>query len=436
MPAEPTVVTNGPLRELAEVRVGNGFAWSCRKTHAGNGELTEIHQITSGDRDEYERHMRGHGLKPPARAPGLWKPWEAPRPTREYKPKPMDPGQRVQWVRVVKGHWEGRTYIEPTDATPARFEGGTRADEVRETRTGVIWSVADTASAWWVQPDEDPAHPVYVRRAGKRERYEHGEGTLYEVPGVAEAARANVTRGEIIRKRGIFPVIQLTVQNRAGYSRDQQTYVQWHSDPDCPRAAGKEPYDRGSQGPAYGYQCDGSFGPFSTDVWTPLHVAQALASGKQPPSSLCPDCITGLDETAPAAPAQHAGPPPDIPGIAAGPDKSTEVPVTRAAPDSTPARIGFSVSLAPPATDGEFLESCARLGDVLMSLVGQISSWADDLDVLGLPPPVLAPLRQVSDELSGARAAAVQAAATFEAEFEQARQSAASGLRITGTDHA
>ena len=113
--------------------------------------------------------MHGHGFKPPKSAYRRWTPWTPPRPAKEYKPKPMDPGQRVQWVRVVKGHWEGRTYAGATDTTVARFEGGTWAGEVRQTRTGVLWSVAGTASAWWVQPDDDPMHPVYVKRAGKRE---------------------------------------------------------------------------------------------------------------------------------------------------------------------------------------------------------------------------------------------------------------------------
>ena len=58
MAAEPEVITSGPLRPLAEVRAGTGFAWSCRQGRVESGQLTEVHQITSGDRKEYERHMR------------------------------------------------------------------------------------------------------------------------------------------------------------------------------------------------------------------------------------------------------------------------------------------------------------------------------------------------------------------------------------------
>ena len=102
MPAEPKVVTNGPPRELAEVRADSGFAWSCRGSRVENGQLTEIHQITSGDRDEYDRHMRGHDLKPPKSTYQRWKPWTRPRPVTGYKPKPMDPGQRGASFRRCK----------------------------------------------------------------------------------------------------------------------------------------------------------------------------------------------------------------------------------------------------------------------------------------------------------------------------------------------
>src|SRR3984957_4489314 len=203
MTGEPKVITNGPLQPFTELRAQTGFAWSCRQGVTENGELTEIHQITSADRSEYARHMRGHGLAAPKSGYEPWKPWKPPRPVKEHKPRPMDAGQRAEWVKVTGAHWENPghqaddgTYVRPT---------GAWVEETRETRAGVIWSVADSPTAWWVQPDDDPAHPVYVKRAGKRHRDRvYGEGPLYEVPGAAEAARASVLRGEIVRKRGIF----------------------------------------------------------------------------------------------------------------------------------------------------------------------------------------------------------------------------------------
>lgn len=446
MPAEPEIVTNGPPRELAEVRADSGFAWSCRGSRVENGQLTEMHQITSGDRGEYDRHMRGHDLKPPKSTYQRWRPWTRPRPVTEYKPKPMDPGQRVQWVRVIKGHWESRTYIEATDTTPPRFEGGTWVEETRETRTGVIWSVADTASAWWIQPDDDLAHPVYVRRAGKRERYEHDEGTLYEAPGVAEAARANLLRAEAIRKRGIFPVID---SQSSGYGASswgaRHIYLTWHSDPQCPRAADKDRYDPDDrpQATVYGYRPEGrAVRCLGQSRWTALDVADALVSPEQAPSCLCPDCIVNLDISRTAGPAAATAPEPAgtpdttaEPDTAAGPGRVVDVAVPRARSGRGPIRTRLTVSLPPPATDTEFLDSCTRLGDVLACLADQLATWADGLDALNLPTCVLAPLHQAGDGLATARSAASRAAAAFEDEFGLARQVAARGMRFTGTDH-
>ena len=445
MSAEPKVVTNGPPRELAEVRGDSGFAWSCRGSRVENGALTEIHQITSGDRDQYDRHMRGHGLKPPKSAYQRWAPWARPRPVTEYKPKPMDPGQRVQWVRVIKGHWEGRTYIEATDTTPPRFEGGTWMEETRETRTGVIWSVADTASAWWVQPDDDPAHPVYVKRAGKREHYEHGERSLYEVPGAAEAARANVLRAEAIRTRGIFPVIdsQSACYGTRYSPGTSYIFLIWHSDPHCPRAVGKDGYDPGDHpsGIVYGYRPEGrAVRSLGQACWTAWDVADALVSPEQAPSCLCPDCIVNLDISRPAKPAVASAPEPtDMPdttaelGTAAGPGMAADLAVPRAQSGSGPTRTRLTVSLPPPATDTEFLDSCTRLGDALACLADQLSTWADGLNALNLPPYVLDPLHQAGNGLATARNAASRAAAAFEDEFGLARQVAARGMRFTGT---
>jgi hypothetical protein len=437
MAAEPEVITSGPLRPLAEVRAGTGFAWSCRQGRVESGQLTEVHQITSGDRKEYERHMHGHGRKPPKSGYEPWKPWKPwkpPRPAREYAPKPMDPGQRVEWVTVTEAHHENPGYLAADGAyVPA---SGAWIGETRQARTGVIWSVADTASAWWVQPDDDPARPVYVKRAGKswRDR-SYGEGTLYEVPGAAETARANVLRGELVRRRGIFPVVDAVINghtgNYYGNGSNKRVSVMWHSDPACPRAQGKERYDPGSPGFAYSF-CSGRDVP-----WTPLDVAEVLASGGQPPSGLCPDCIVNLALDRPAAPVVTAAPEPDpISGPAADPATGTSVPRSAAGPGGAPTRSRFVVNLSAPGTDAEFLDSCLQLGDVLTLLAGHLNTWAERLAALNLPEPVLSPLHQAADGLTAARAAVAQAAQAFEDEFTGARDVAACGLRFTGQDTA
>ena len=96
----------------------------------------------------------------------------------------------------------------------------------------------------------------------------------------------------------------------------------------------------------------------------------------------------------------------------------------------------YAINLEPPATDGEFLESCVELGDVLKSLAEQISNWADGLGALNLPASVLNPLHQVSEGITDAAAGATQAAKAFEDEFEDARDVAARGMHFTGQDAA
>jgi hypothetical protein len=497
MPAEPKLVTNGPLRDLAEMRAGTGFAWSCRAGHAENGELAEIHQITSGDRDEYERHMRGHGFKPPSGARQPWKPWSPPRPASEYKPEPMDPGQRAEWVKVTEAHHENPGYLadDGTYVPPS----GAWMPQTRQARTGVIWSVADTASAWWVQPDEAPAHPVYVKRAGKRDRWHYHEGELYEVPGTAEVARTSAIRAETIRKRGIFPVIDSQSADYGSYhpAGTNRIHLAWHSDPKCPRAAGKNRYDPDSrpQGIVYGYQPEGrAVRPLGQPRWTVLDVADALVSGEQPPSCLCQQCITGLDVAPPATLDDHPSRDeeddmtttrrldgkPETPadtrffdlrerGYTGPIDQDGHAVISATGPDGAPLplpeggtgrdaaddpnRRGWAaaratasqggttsvmtrlaIGLGLPDTDGKFLQSCAQLGEVLRSLAGQISDWADGLAALNLPASVLDRLLQASGRLTDAADGMTKATAAFEEEFDEARDIASRGMRVTGQD--
>lgn len=435
-------------RPLAEVRAATGFAWTCRKAVTENRHVTEVHHVTGSDRGEYERHMREHALTPPLKsAYRRWKPWTTPRP-RQYAPKPMDAGQRADWLQVTPGHWEGRTWIEASGTTPGHFEGGTWIEETRQARTGTIWSVADTASAWWVQPDDDPAHPVYVRRARRRD-YPAAEGTLIEIPQAADAARANIIRGNLVRERGIYPVID----HQSNWDRTARTYLTWHTDQACPRADGKDRYDpaRPPDGLLYGYQPE-----YGQPPWTPLQIAAALAKGGQPPSEFCPDCITGLDTDAAPAPGPEPAPdtadtstrdkPDGIPAVnPPGPEAVTVPGKRESAPEAPPAPAmpggrrrpaRFALRLEPPASDEEFLASCDAIGTALTSLAGHLAAWTGGLRELHFPASIFGPLDQTADAVTGAAAGAARAAAAFEDEFSDARGIAARGMHITGQDTA
>lgn len=94
----------------------------------------------------------------------------------------------------------------------------------------------------------------------------------------------------------------------------------------------------------------------------------------------------------------------------------------------------YAINLEPPSTDGEFLESCTHLGDVLKSLAEQISAWSDGLGSLNLPKSVLGPLEKVAEGITEAATGATQSAKAFEDEFEDAREVASRGMHITGQD--
>jgi hypothetical protein len=91
-----------------------------------------------------------------------------------------------------------------------------------------------------------------------------------------------------------------------------------------------------------------------------------------------------------------------------------------------------AVRLGPPASDAEFLASCALLGDILTCLAAQAGQWAAGAAALGLPPPVTGPLARLAGSLAEAAAGPARAAAAFEEEFAAARAAAAAGMRFTG----
>lgn len=282
------------LRPFAELRAESGFAWSCRTAEVEYGRVVRACETSGSDRGEYAAHMKSHGLAPVKSAYERPKPWAPPRPVRVYAPKPMAAGERCEWVKTTGGHHEIPARMDGDTYVPA---SGEWIPAVSEQREGTVWSVATSASEWWILPDGDESRPVLVKRAGKR-GWPHKEGELYEVIGAADSARANVLRAELIRKRGIFAVVDCVTRGSTwGYGGgSEQTYVKWHSDPSCPEAEGKDRYDREAHGHAYGYGCD----EWGTRAWSPIQVAIALTSGKQAPSALCATCIVNLDVESPA----------------------------------------------------------------------------------------------------------------------------------------
>jgi hypothetical protein len=335
----------------------------------------------------------------------------------------MDAGQRAEWVKVTGAHWENPGH-QADDGTYVR-PSGAWVEETRETRAGVIWSVADSPTAWWVQPDDDPAHPVYVKRAGKSHRDRvYGEGTLYEVPGAAEAARASVLRGEIVRKRGIFPVVDAVLNEYGNYDTgthrradgSRRVSVAWHSDEACPRAQGKEPYDPAGPGIAHGYRSH-------RDVaWTPLDVAEILAGPAQAPSCLCADCIIGLDAEPQESTHLHA------PATAAR--QAPRTCLTAAAPE--PNGVWKQVITS---THGFEPESDSHLLGWMAGEAGGMSGYAEEIadvyetavNTIGLDPVAMAALHDYADAAATAAEAMAKARQRFADHYSEVRQFTANG---------
>jgi hypothetical protein len=189
----------------------------------------------------------------------------------------MDPGQPVTWTVNVEGRW----------TEPARFDGdvyrgpsGQYIKPYSYTRTGTVWSMATSASCWWVVPDDDLRNPVIVRRHGKKFSLDHHEGDLHQTrehEGWHEAIR----RAENVRRRGVYAVVDSEYTSRS-WSGPGTTWknVAWHTDQDCPAADGKPRDD-------------------STE-WDVHAIVDVLTGrvNRQVPSSFCQHCI--MLEDAPA----------------------------------------------------------------------------------------------------------------------------------------
>ncbi|KWX02759.1 hypothetical protein C3Y87_03955 [Carbonactinospora thermoautotrophica] len=115
---------------------------------------------------------------------------------------------------------------------------------------------------------------------------------------------------------------------------------------------------------------------------------------------------------------------------------STPTTHTRAERSTTTMARRFSINLEPPTTDAEFLATCVDLGDALRSLAEEIQTWAEGLSGLGLPSSVLTPLTAIAEGIGEAAAGAARAASAFADEFEDAREVASRGMKITGRDAA
>ena len=209
---------------------------------------------------------------------------------KAYAPKPMDPGQAVTWTVRIDGHYAVPPHYENGD-----YRGGTGwIDAVEYSRQGIIWSPGSSASTWWVIPDDSPSDAVLIRRAGKRD-YRDTEGTFFEVPTVWHEM---IRRAENVRSRGIFPVIERTEQSyRSDFRGFRESVpehtVVWHTDPECPGAAGKQAFTSDRDGHARGY--------FTPDYrpWDPFEVARVLMGLVTigcSPTPFCATCIL-LDDS-------------------------------------------------------------------------------------------------------------------------------------------
>jgi hypothetical protein len=216
----------------------------------------------------------------------MWKPPAR----REYQPKPMDPGQRVAWSVTIPGRWERPGYM---DGDVYRGPSGKWIEDVTYTREGTVWSVATSASCWWVVPDDAPGNAVVVRRAGKSQ-HSHREGELFQTR-EGEGWREGIRRAENVRRRGVYAVVDRedTSRSWAGPGTTWKTLT-WHADPGCPQAAGK-PRDDGTgcahnrQGPGLG----------QWDVHSVVDVLTGRAQLSSPPP-FCGVCIM-LEDAAEAA---------------------------------------------------------------------------------------------------------------------------------------
>ncbi len=116
------------------------------------------------------------------------------------------------------------------------------------------------------------------------------------------------------------------------------------------------------------------------------------------------------------------------------PDSDHGTPGTPRDTQHRPASRRYPIELPSLATDAEFLGACGCLADTLLKLAHDIEGWADVLSGLSFPRPVLAALADVTGCIAAAAVNILQAARALRSEYEDAREVAARGMRITGSE--
>lgn len=166
--------------------------------------------------------------------------WKAPA-RREYSPKPMDAGQRVTWQLVIPGHYAVPPHYD--EEADTYIEGIGWTEPVTHERSGVIWSAGPAPRTWWAVPDDEPLTPVVIRWSGRKRAGEPAPGDLFE-SSECQDWRTVIRRAENVRKRGVYAVVLPEPPRTGSAPYEAYSSVQWHCDPDCPLAAGRERADR------------------------------------------------------------------------------------------------------------------------------------------------------------------------------------------------
>jgi hypothetical protein len=125
---------------------------------------------------------------------------------------------------------------------------------------------------------------------------------------------------------------------------------------------------------------------------------------------------------------------PTAPDPSSGPATTTAP--TSGAEGSTTTVARFGISLEPPTNDAEFLATLIDIGDAMKAVAEEIEGWAETITGMGLPSSVTTPLHAIPEGITEAAQGAGRAAAAFEDEFEDAREVASRGMKITGRDAA
>lgn len=147
--------------------------------------------------------------------------WTPPKPTRGgYAPKPLDPGQRIEWTATTGGvHRDGRWV--PTEVL---------------NRSGVIWSAGPCANSLWVQPDDAPYGEMAAVKLPSKQAAERGNKP-FEMPGFPVTwQRDTVRRCDNLSRRGaLFAEHETyTTYEYMKGNVERQRLVGIHCDPECP----------------------------------------------------------------------------------------------------------------------------------------------------------------------------------------------------------